>query len=655
MYLDLQAIQEAWKEFITGHTLQPEVDPVVANSWQRCWPRLNPFRGISPVRLTEDRILSIQKTNVEWIAFARPIMEDIHQYIETSNTAVLLVNSAGYVLDIFGDASMMATIKEFGIEVGGLVSEDQMGTFALSLPLLDGVPAHTVGAEHYLKALHSLAVVAAPIFSLAGRPLGTLGAISFADQYHPHFLGMVVAGAKAIEGQLQSIHLLEEQNNQLSELNTILASLTEGILVWNANKVLMHVNEAAVEILGLPKSVLVGRSLTENITFPGFLIEAIEQCKPLKDVESNLTLPDRTVNCVVSLTFIPKNQDIQWTVMVLKPVEAVRQLVQKQVGLPITVGIDEFVGASSEMQQIRRLVRAAAPAKASILIRGESGTGKIMLARAIHQESPRKQKPFVLTSCASLPNEYILSELLGYEQEATESYPGGRPSKFELANGGTIYFQDVEHLPLEAQATLLNVIDLGIVVRLGSVHPTPIDVRVIASTSINLEKWIAEGNFRADLYYRLSFYEINLPPLRARKSDIPLLAQRILARHKKHHHREVQLAVDAVHILKAYPWPGNIRELEAVLARATLQAGESEIIGPMHFPDHIRKPGTGPLTEPFAIHTRALGEVERETIIQAARQCNGNVTQMAKTLGIGRTTVWRKLRELKITPDQFRT
>ncbi|HLF88827.1 MAG TPA: sigma 54-interacting transcriptional regulator [Anaerolineales bacterium] len=655
MYLDLEAIRNAWDEFVTGRTLSPGIDPVVANSWRRCWPRLNPQREITPVRLTEDRILSIQKTNAEWMTFARPIMEDIHQYIETSDTVVLLVNSAGYVLDILGDVSMMEMVKVFGIEVGGLVSEAQMGTFGLALPLLDGVPARTVGAEHYLKTLHSLAVVAAPIFSLAGRPLGALGAISFANHYHPHFLGMVVAGAKAIEGQLQSISLLEEQNNQLSELNTILASLTEGILVWNTDKVLMHVNEAAVEILGLPKTVLVGRSLTENISFPGFLVEAIDQSKLLKDVETNLTLQNRTVNCVVSLTFIQKNQETYWTIMLLKPAEAVHQLVQKQVGLPVAFGIDEFIGNSSEIQQIRRLVQAAAPAKASILIRGESGTGKIMLARATHQESSRKHKPFVLVSCSSLPNEFILSELLGYEQGATESYPGGRPSKFELANGGTIYFQDVEHLPLEAQAILLNAIDLGIVVRLGSVHPTPVDVRVISSTSINLEKWVAEGNFRADLYYRLSFYEINLPPLRARKGDIPLLAHKILERQKKQHNRAIQLASETMNVLKLYPWPGNIRELEAVLARATLQAGESEIIGPMHFPDHVRKPGTGPLSEPFVVHTRALGDVEREAIIQAARQCNGNITKMARALGIGRTTVWRKLRELNITPDQFRT
>jgi len=447
---------------------------------------------------------------------------------------------------------------------------------------------------------------------------------------------------------------LEEQNSQLSELNTILASLTEGILVWNTEKVLMHVNEAAVDILGLPKSVLVGRPFNENISFPRFLLQAVELGNSLKDVETNLMIEEQTINCVASLSYIHTTQETQWTVILLKPVEAVRQLVQRQIGLPIAFGIDEFVGQSSEIQQIRRLVRAAAPAKASILIRGESGTGKIMLARAIHQESVRRRSPFVLVSCSSLPNELILSELIGYEQGATESYPGGRPSKFELANGGTIYFQDVEHLPFEAQAILLNAIDLGIVVRLGSVHPIPVDVRVIASTSSNIEKWIAEGNFRADLYYRLSFYEINIPPLRARRGDIPLLANRILERQKKQHKRTIQLTPEAMDMLKRYSWPGNIRELEAVVARATLQAGESEIIGPMHFPEHVLTPGTGALTSSRTIHSRALGDVEREAIIQAARQCNGNLTQMAKVLGIGRTTVWRKLKELKISPEQFR-
>ena len=214
--------------------------------------------------------------------------------------------------------------------------------------------------------------------------------------------------------------------------------------------------------------------------------------------------------------------------------------------------------------------------------------------------------------------------------------------------------QSIEDLPLEAQATLLNVIDLGIVQRLGSTRPIVVDVRIIASTTARLEDRIAQGNFRADLYYRLSPFEITLAPLRERRMDIPLLAEHILERLSRQHNRPLSLVAGLETMLKKYAWPGNISELEAVLERAVVQAGDSEIIGPMHFLDYIRSAGTGPLGEESQTRLRTLEDLERETIIQAARRCNGNVTQMAKLLGIGRTTVWRKLKALNLSADQFR-
>ncbi len=650
----LKRIQFTWKEFVNKGVLHPDVDPIVANSWRRCSPRLNPHRQINPSKLTPAQLDSARNANQHLLAVARPIMEDIHQYIEGSNTLIVLVNSAGYALDFFGDSSMIEIAKRYSIEPGTSISEGQIGTNALALPLYDGVPAHTVGAEHYLKKLHGLAGAAAPIFTITGRTLGTLGILTRAENYHPHSLGLVVAGARAIEGQLQSIDLLEEQNIQLSELNTILASLSEGILVWNSEGMLMHANTATMNILGLTSGGLVGRPVDDNIRFPAFIQEALQKTEQLKDVEANIIVGERVVNCVINLDHVQKNQETRLVIMTLRPAEAVRKLVQKQVGAQAFFTLDDLVGRSREIRRIRRLVKAAAPAQAGILIRGESGTGKSVVATAIHHESPRNLAPFILVSCSSVPSEFILAELLGYESGTSKHLPGGRPSKFELAEGGTLYFQDVEHLPFEAQAALLNAIELGIVVRLGSAHPIPINVRIIASSSANLEKLIAEGSFRADLYYRLSSFEIVLPPLRARKADIPLLVERILERYNRQHERNVTLAAGTLNLLKKYTWPGNIRELETILARAMVQAGDSEIIGPMHFPEYIRDPVKRTMAGSFSPQVKSLSDLEREALIQAARDCNGNLTQMAKVLGIGRTTVWRKMKALNISPEQFR-
>jgi transcriptional regulator with PAS, ATPase and Fis domain len=287
-------------------------------------------------------------------------------------------------------------------------------------------------------------------------------------------------------------------------------------------------------------------------------------------------------------------------------------------------------------------------------VRGESGTGKNLLANAIHNESFRREGPFFIFPCSSIPNELVITELLGYDAGFSNKRPGGRPSKFELAQGGTLYFQDVDALPLEAQSVLLNVLDLGMIQRLGSDHPIPVDVRIIASSSADMERLIAQGNFRADLFYRLSTFEITIPPLRERLQDIPLLADRILIRLARQHSRPLSLAPDVIQLFKKYDWPGNVRELEAVLGRAVLQAGVSEVVGPMHIPESIRYPRSDEPDRPYSYSPAPLFAVERQVILEAAQYCNGNVSEMARMLGIGRTTLWRKLKQFNISAKDFK-
>jgi transcriptional regulator with PAS, ATPase and Fis domain len=232
------------------------------------------------------------------------------------------------------------------------------------------------------------------------------------------------------------------------------------------------------------------------------------------------------------------------------------------------------------MQRVRRFVAAAAYVKTSILIRGEVGTGKNPIASAIHNQSLRREGPFMIFACSSVPSELVVSELSGVEKGASSSIPGGRPSKFELANHGTLYFQDVDALPLQAQGMLLNLIDLGIIQRLGSQRPIPVDVRIIASTSADIEKQISQGNFRSDLFYRLSAFEITTPPLRNRLEDLPVLVDHIIRRLSGQFDHQIEVDPGVIEVLRNYPWPGNIRELEAVLGRAAMQAGFSGVIAP---------------------------------------------------------------------------
>jgi transcriptional activator for dhaKLM operon len=250
----------------------------------------------------------------------------------------------------------------------------------------------------------------------------------------------------------------------------------------------------------------------------------------------------------------------------------------------------------------------------------------------------------------------VISDLLGYDESVENKRLSGRPSKFELAQGGTLFFQNVDALPLEAQAVLINALELGVVQRLGSQRVVEVEARIIASTSANMETLIAQGSFRPDLYYRLSTFTITLPPLRERPRDIPLVADRILARFTRQLGYRVALAPEVMDVFRKYAWPGNIREMEAVLGRATTQVAGSGVIGLAQLPNHVRLMESNVRTvKPFLqVQVNSLREMEQETISLMMQMYRGNVSRMAKVLDISRTTLWRKLKDYGIDPAEFR-
>jgi len=646
---------DAWQKFITNQELHPIIPPLIASSWQRCWGRVNPNSKLEFARMGSEYMLASQTASFDLMAIARPVMEDVYQCIQNSGTAIVLTNSIGCVLDLVGDDEILKIMHKWGCGIGSILSEDLIGTSSFGLALTERMPVQVAGTEHFVRQFHVATGAAAPIFDVSGRLLGVLGIVMPIERYHIHSLGLVAAAARAIENQRQSDILFAEQNSQLGQLNTILSTISDGILVLSANDVLVHANHAVSQLLGIPAKLMMGKQSETLFSMPPFINKAVSQRTPLVDVEGIIHVDQREINCLISLDFVFKNQtELQWIIITLRSGKKVRKLVQNQVGANATLTLDDIPGDSPQLHRVRSFVRSAAGAQASILIRGEVGTGKNALASAIHNAAYCSEGPFVVFSCSSIPNELVISELLGYEERDENRPLSGRPSKFELADGGTLFFQDVDVLPLEAQSVLLNALELGVIQRLGSQRVVEINTRVIASTSASMEALIAQRVFRPDLYYRLSTFTVTLPPLRERSRDIPLVVNRILARFERQLGYQLLVAPEVMDVFKKYLWPGNIREVEAVLGRAASQGAGPGVIGLADIPANVRRMEAIPQSARPLLQVSSLDEMEHETILLTAQMQHGNVSRMAHVLGVSRTTLWRKLKSYRIDPQEYR-
>lgn len=646
---------DEWRTFVETRQLPQWPLPIV-RSWQRCQPRLNPMQAPNWMRLSPDIFAKLRHQHDNLLRLARPIFEDLHEYAESLPMAILLSDSTNCVLEIMGDIHVVTWLKALGIHPGVFLSEGSVGTNAAAVALLEGMPVGITGAQHYLRAFHGLYSVGAPLFTLTGSPLGAIMIASTADRASPLLLALVNSSAHLLEHRFHNEKLLDSINRRVNELNITLDAINEAVVEWDANGIVTRLNSRACHLLGLELEHALGRPLAMSLKSPNPLKEAIERGTDLQDVEMVFTLGahDATQDYafVVSLRITPpSDENVQTYILTLRPIEQVRQLVTRLVGAQARLSLDDVIGHSSSIRRLRHEALASARASAPVLLMGAAGTGKNVLARAIHNSSSRANGPFLTVNCRAIPRELALGELLGYEA-VHHVNPDGQPSKFELANGGTLYLDEIDALTLEAQAALLHVIESDEVIRLGGTRVISVDVRLIASTSHDLQSMVAQSAFRSDLYFRLSAFSLHMPSLHERPQDIPLIIDHTLRQIGQRLKSKPSLSPEAAWVLQAYPWPGNVRELEAVLERAAA-ISQGDVIEMIHLPPHIREnrvlmSGT-PLTEP--VHN--LQEAEHLAILRAGRAANGNMTQMARLLGIGRTTLWRRMKALGIDKEDF--
>lgn len=528
-----------------------------------------------------------------------------------------------------------------------------------------------------LGTTDELAEICCPI-RLEGRIIGVIGLVAFdAEQRRrmltaaDQMLAFVQRMADLLAGRVQALQAHRELLEASGRLEAIIGAMHDGVLSVQRSGEISHCNDAAAGLLGLGRDRLVGRRIEEVMPGTG-ISEVLATGQGYVEREELFHLDGRTLQLVVTAMPITGPQGLTGAVAVFRDIGQVRRLVYNLALESRAQSFDDLKGESPGLREVIRQARRIASSPATVLITGESGTGKDLLARAIHHAGPRRGGPFIAVNCGALPEHLLESELFGYAAGAfTGARRDGKPGRFELADGGTLFLDEIGDLPLHLQVKLLHVLQRREVERVGGIRPVQVDVRVIAATNRDLAQMVQEGQFRPDLYFRLNVIPLQMPPLRERPEDLPVLLQHFLQVHAARLGRPPMRCSRAVQAaLARYGWPGNVRELENAVEYAVNVATEDEI-RVEHLPPWLLRslPGlqaeaeAADAAEAEAVETappaaghlpagplrRQVADLERRVLaayLEAYGRNGEALAQVARALGLSRATLYRKLKAL---------
>lgn len=613
---------------------------------------------------------------------AVPVMEMLHEQILNTHSMVILTDSNGLILHTLGDADFLERADRVALRCGVSWSEINKGTNAIGTALADAKPTLVHGSEHFLTANRFLTCSCSPIRDPQGRVIGALDVSGGRESYHAHTMGLVRMSTQMIENHLFVDRFSHSVRIHFHLRPEFLGTLAEGIAAFDETGRFLAVNSAGQEQLGHTTEALLTHTLPSlfGITLTGL----IDRTRTANPGVLSLCLPNgvrvsaraefcapATVLRVPAQTGHPEpaaESAVGDTHAVRDPqqprVKGVYRLQDLDTGEPAIAGV---------IERVRKVQHHEIP----ILIQGETGTGKEVLAQAVHNESHRSARPFVAVDCAAIPESLIEAELFGYEEGAfTGARRRGSHGRIVMANGGTLFLDEIGDMPIGLQTRLLRVLQERIVTPLGSNKTIAVNIAIMCATHRNLREMIQRGEFREDLYYRLNGLVVRLPPLRER-CDLAVLVERILAQECAVP-APLTISADVLALFRQYRWPGNVRQLTNVLRTAAVMAAEDGTIQRHHLPDDFmeelrneqllmtRSTATDPCTviDPVAAPPPAtapaaasaiaatedgasLREIQESAIRSALEQCAGNVSAAARALGISRNTIYRTLRALR--------
>lgn len=606
-----------WKKFVDEGVLDSNrINERISESWHRCKeanvdPHINKGQKILSSNIFQDQ----KKKSKIFLDIAIPQIQNMRKTIDELQMMALLIDPDGYVLSLSGNEQTLKRAKHINFIEGVKWTEAAVGTNAIGTALEIEEAIMISGTEHYSVASHSWSCAAAPIHNDDGKLIGVLDFSCPIEFSHPYMLGMVTSIAHAIEREC-SIRVHQNELHLIHRFLDVIDS-DEQVVICNHRDVIVsaskRVRERVCNWSRMKLADLMHFGLKTKLEVPIYsnnrMIGKCIYVKENKQVKSFSTFP-----FINGITF------------------------------------PGVIGTSSAFQHTLEEIKLVSPTDASVYVCGETGVGKEYVARAIHENSPRKNGPFIAVNCGALPKELMESELFGYAEGAfTGARRQGYKGKFEQADGGTIFLDEIGEVPPEMQVALLRVLQERTVTPIGSSKEVPVNIRIITATHKDLLRLVEEGKFRQDLYYRLHVYPLYVPSLIERKEDIPYFIQQFCERKNWN----IVFPKSICNQFALHTWPGNIRELLNVLERIYILSQGREIcekqisflLQTMMGNQHQLELQTENKTEnPLNFREK----IQRDSMIEALEKTNGNVSLAAKLLDVPRSTFYKRMQKYKL-------
>lgn len=630
-------ILQARNDFLAnGHVQEGTIAEAIERSWRRCLAGGVDTDSPSNIEVvTAQELARKREQNHQLLSLARPEMETLSEQIAHTRNVVILTDDEGLILHSMGGHHLLQEEQRRALSAGTSWHENHRGTNAIGTAIIEQSALTVQGAEHFMAYHHALNCSAVPIFGAENQLIATLDVSNDYSISQQHTLALVKMSAQMIENRL---FLASYQSDVILHFHArpeFIGTLWEGVAMFTDHGELVATNRSGQFQLGLHPQTSSFNDMPgkPQLNFRQLFDISIETLLRQAGTADKLVVPLRLNNgarLYVQVELLHKKMQVAKAAPVVKRTSA--------------ANLDLLNSGDSKIERAIAQIKQVLSRDIPILIQGETGVGKELFARAIHEASAQHKGPWIAVNCAALPEGLIEAELFGYEEGAfTGAKRKGSAGKIEQADGGTLFLDEIGDMPLSLQARLLRVLQERTVTPLGSTKSIPVNFSLVSATNLKLKEKVESGEFRSDLYYRLNGLSVALPPLRQR-SDLPALINIILQIEQAH---DANITPQVMDIFASHPWPGNIRQLHNVL-RTALALANGAPISELHltqdFLDEIETASAD--IEAQAAKPQALNDFAANAIQAAMQEHSGNVSAVARQLNISRNTLYRKLKAM---------